>query len=132
MKVLARYSLGVARAGGVGALGGGVVGVVVVGVVVVGVVVVGAALLVVLDVVVLDVVVLGAEAALVAVETAPVRDPAEGPSATAAPANIASDTIVAAKAAVQEAKWRRIAGKVNQSTTRTRVGHPARRSAEVL
>jgi hypothetical protein len=100
--------------------------VVVVGVGVVGVVVVGAALLV-----VLDVVVLGAEAALVAVETAPVRDPAEGPSATAAPANIASDTIVAAKAAVQEAKWRRIAGKVNQSTTRKRVGHPAWRSAEV-
>jgi hypothetical protein len=128
VKVLARYSLGVARAGGVGALGGGVgvVGVVVVGVVVVGVVVVGAALLV-----VLDVVVLGAGAAPVAVETALVRDAAEGPSATAAPANIASDTIVAAKAAVQEAKWRRIGGKVNQSTTRNRVGHPAWRSAEV-
>jgi len=42
-----------------------------------------------------------AAAALVAVETAVVRDPSvEEPSATATPANIASDTIVAAKAAV--------------------------------
>jgi hypothetical protein len=65
--------------------------------------------------------VVDAGAALVAVETAVVRDPAEGePSATAAPANIPSDTIVAAKAAVQEAKWRRIARKVNQSTIRTK------------
>jgi hypothetical protein len=93
--------------------------------VVVGVVVVGVAVLV-----ELDVLVTGAEAALVAVETALFRDPSvEGPSATAAPANIASDTIEAARAAVQEAKWRRIAGKVNQSTTRMTVGHPAGRSA---
>jgi hypothetical protein len=42
-----------------------------------------------------------AEAALLAVETAVVRDPAEEePSATAAPANTASDTIEAVKAAV--------------------------------
>ena len=42
-----------------------------------------------------------AEAALVAVEAAVVRDPAEEePSATAAPANTASDTIEAVKAAV--------------------------------
>ncbi|HEX4012031.1 MAG TPA: hypothetical protein VHX62_18560 [Solirubrobacteraceae bacterium] len=100
--VSARYSLACALAGAGGVVG---VGVVVVGVVVVVVGVVDVVVGVVLEVV------LGvtAGAAEEVADPAVVAEPE--PEADAAPATSPSDTIAAAKAAVQEARRRRMAGK---------------------